>query len=417
MRTAIFAVSTSNQAATFVPVASALAGRGWHCIGLSLEEYFGLPIRWPPTHCLNVTYVPNTSSARKQLWQCEPEEWVFLGRKFWSTLKEVFEELRPSVVVQGNDRGFLERMVTKRARLVGAKTVLVQDGALTGKSLEATNQSIPSRAGRMFWEFLASLAPERWGAEPFLRSPTPPYGSGELDAVAVSDVHSAHLLRARGVDERRICLTGQPRFDRLWHLRAEAVPLGRALAEKYGERVPLVLATQPMVDWGEVQREDYERYLSSILEASRLYHDRIILLIRPHPSEQPAFYVDIASSLAPDSAVVVTDWDTQTLTAASGGLITAYSTCALEAIILDKPLLLVNPFPVEQGLPYHAEGAALEIKDLSLVPEAIRTVFLERSGWDQVQSRRLAFLERYVGPIDGQAAQRVASLIERVASA
>lgn len=415
-RTIILAVSTSNQAATLAPVATHLAARGWCLVGLSLEMYFGLPVRWPSSEYLHTVILENPTPCDKKLWDCTPSQLEMLGCSFWFESRKILQALKPSLVVLGNDRGFLERMLIKRARMAGARTVLVQDGVLTGNSLQTPHPSPLSRTKHMIWKIFASVSPERWGPAPFLKSPTPCYGIGDLDALAVSDHHTANLLLQRGIRKERIFVTGQPRFDRLWRIREEAALHQRALAEKYQGRVPVVLATQPMAEWGEVDHDDYRRYLYSILEASCVYRDRMILLIRPHPSEDPASYTRLASAVAPDSSAVVTDWDTQTLTAASAGLITAYSTCALEAIILDRPLLLVNPFRVEQGLPYHAEGVALEIQDLALVQDAIRSVFLERLHWEQIRLRRKTFLDKFVGPLDGCSSERVARLIERVAS-
>jgi len=405
-----------NQAAIFSPVAGCLEQRGWSCTGLSLAQYYRSNVIWPGSSPTEKVELVNPAPSSSPPWNATPRELELLGRHCWNEAKELLETLKPTVLVFGNDRGFLERILARRARILGARIVLVQDGSLTSKGLQTVGMGFLGRARLAFRQAAAQVCPERFGLSPIINAPTPPYGTGDNDAIAVTDLYSAKLLLERGVPPKKLHLTGQPRFDRFCHLHETSRQLADILARRYPKRIRVVFATQPMAKWGEVAVEDYSRYLTAVLSAATQMQERLVLLIRPHPAEDDSEYRRIAAAVAPQASEVVTDWDTQTLLAASDGLITAYSTCATEAIILDRPLLLINPFPVQQGLPYHESGVAQEIHDLAFAAAAIRETFIDGSGRHRLRRARTRFLAEFVGPVDGRAALRVADLIEMTAA-
>jgi 3-deoxy-D-manno-octulosonic-acid transferase len=88
------------------------------------------------------------------------------------------------------------------------------------------------------------------------------------------------------------------------------------------------------------------------------------------------------------------------------------STTALEAMILDKPVIIVdfikNPFPT----PYTESGAAIGVyKEEDLAP-TIEKVLHNQKVQKELKNNRKQFVYEHAYKIDGQASKRVVDLIK-----
>jgi len=201
--------STDVHAAMFAPVARELRGLGWQGTLVSLDPY----------------YAQGATPAARKLWPDVRELLAppgvgtppFYGRpvaRIWrdvrsarGPVRRLLSELNPRVVVVGNDRGLIEKLVLDEARARGARTVLVQDGHLGARStpeLELRRRIWRRSRGLLSW-FVRRLGGMTFAATP--------YGTWGCDRVCATGEEGADVLRARGVPANRIVVTGQPRYD------------------------------------------------------------------------------------------------------------------------------------------------------------------------------------------------------------
>jgi CDP-glycerol glycerophosphotransferase (TagB/SpsB family) len=93
---------------------------------------------------------------------------------------------------------------------------------------------------------------------------------------------------------------------------------------------------------------------------------------------------------------------------------TVHSTVALEAMLLNKPVITINLTGTPDYMPYAESGAALGVyREEDLVP-AIRKALRDPQVIEEMAQSREKFISEYAYKPDGQAAKRIAELITRL---
>lgn len=411
-KSALFVVSTANQIGSLAPVARELQNAGWKTDILSLQNYIGLKLKFPE----DIFHQPILLEAETPLddvqWKADHQKLEALGRECFASASKLMTIRQWTVVVVGNDRGFIERIVLHHARRSGAKTVLVQDGILSSQSFVEEKPGVLGQLRQMLRLFAGRLFPSKYGYLPFVKGWMPAYGADGCDLICCAENGAADSIRYLGVPPYRVHVTGQPRYD-VFALPANdaATAIQTEISMRFPKQTPLLFASQPMVDWGEVDADVYYGMLHKLFIAFDKRADQFAVIVRPHPAENADVYEALLLQSGISNGMVYRGGAIQDLIRATAGLITAYSTCALEAVMLDRPLLLVNPFGVEQGLPYAIDGVAVEVNTLDNLVSALDAAFCE-PGVSSQATMRPAFLQKYTGPIDGKSACRVAEFIE-----
>jgi len=274
--------------------------------------------------------------------------------------QRILDETRPSLVVVGNDRWWVGQSFVQRARVMGIPSLCVQDG------LAADN-------AHWWW-----ITTDHWAA------------CG--DAIP-------RQMQAHGVPAERFHVTGQPRYDALCALRRNAD--ATALRTKYdlpqGARCVL-LATQPHQSPAFVQR---------IADAVLATPD-VELLLRQHPAEEEQKYVAMARELGERCHLLGSSGNIFELIAASDALVTEFSTVALEAVILGKPVVTANFGDVPTIVSFAELGIAVPARDERELTRAVTRVLA--TGAVEPKAERAVI--DLIGPLDGQSSARVARLIE-----
>jgi tetratricopeptide (TPR) repeat protein len=239
------------------------------------------------------------------------------------------------------------------------------------------------------------------------------HGAVLTDLVAVGGIAQRAWFVGRGVDPRRVVVTGNPAWDRLCRMtRAPGASLGLAPG-------PVVTLGASWIGPQDAYRRGvvahHERCLRAALEAVRLLRDHlpaVRLVLKLHPSgaasdEESLRRMAAAAEVGVD--LVVRDRAPQVL-AASDVLVTLPSTLAAEALLLGTPVVSPEFFydgDAVLAVPATAEGIATAI---------LRVL----AGWGQSRdfaARRRDFLLRHNGPSDGRAAERVAHAVEALIAA
>ena len=227
------------------------------------------------------------------------------------------------------------------------------------------------------------------------------YGKGGCTRIAAFGPSTVDLMRSQGIDPSSIVVTGPPRYDRYFRIRAHG-ELGK-------ERTGVILCIGTLLEarqWGSAA--DDRRWLAAVHALARERGEQVI--IRPHPTEDAATYQRILAELGPSRITVEKEGDLAVRLRESDAVVMLFpSSVLVEAMIFDKPVVYLD-----LGLPQLKNDLVSpetchivrELGDLSRVLEAALAGAPERSAAVG------EFLIRHLGFVDGRNSERAASLIE-----
>ena len=280
----------------------------------------------------------------------------------------LLRELRPQLVVVGNDRWWLGQSFVREAQRLGIPTLALQDG-------------IEGAHPNWFW--------------------------AAADVIGTSGEIYPEYLLAHGVDAGRIHTVGQPRYDSFLKRNKgeDSVGARRSTRKQLGlesDAFYVLFAAQPTQD---------RAYAQQVMEAV-LAVPGVRLIVRPHPSSDVAPYAQLVSMLGDHRATLQTSGGTQDVLNACDVVVLQHSTVALEAVILDRFVISANFSGVPDVTPYVELGISLPATtSAELTATIAQLVALPASERAASKAQAKRALERLLGPQDGQAGQRAANLI------
>ena len=141
-------------------------------------------------------------------------------------------------------------------------------------------------------------------------------------------------------------------------------------------------------------------------------NSKTALVIRPHPSLGRQFYEEQLTGVATEVASVVTDTTVHEALIAADVVITDFSTVGADAVLVKRPLLVINttggPFPSNN---YADLGVAVEARKLEDVVPHLQRLLDAGNDWPGAAAKIKAFTHAYNWGGDGLASLR---LIERL---
>ena len=131
------------------------------------------------------------------------------------------------------------------------------------------------------------------------------------------------------------------------------------------------------------------------------------LIVRPHPSLGGKAYIGYLSAYGDDRVVVSDAGSIIDAITAADVVITDYSTSGAHAILMDRPVMVINtsgaPFPAND---YAALGVAAVATSVADVGSTLARLLAEGWYWPNARSARAAFKDAYNWGGDGQAGDR-----------
>jgi UDP-N-acetylglucosamine 2-epimerase len=281
---------------------------------------------------------------------------------------------KPDVLVLYAESSGLGRAAVAAARARGIRTVAVQHGIMYPQyyshehapdELEGDPVPIPSRTA-VFGELARKLLIER-GSYP----------------------------------EDRIVVTGSPKFDALVKGASGYDPAftRRALGVPEGARF-LVLATR----WSAVSPvfEELVRAVESL--------PGVLLLVKPHQAESPTPYREVALRLSAErTRIVPAEKDLLELLFASDGLITVDSFASSEALVLGRPVLVLN-LPGNLG-PLVDRGVALGVRRGESIAKALEALLFDAETARALETKRKEYIRDFAFGADGRSTERIVECI------
>lgn len=197
--------------------------------------------------------------------------------------------------------------------------------------------------------------------------------------------------------------TGCPRYDFLAMGGAKYLPEPRL---PKGRHVVLFASQSFFQDNAKRSMWDREAILRMVLSASR-GPDRM-LCIKWHPSEFPSPFPEQGGGLIVQFHME----NTMSLVRASSVVLTLFSTVALEAMYLNKPVIFLGSRDSRTPFDPPAAGAGLRVLEAGELREVLDHLLSDAAFREDVLEGQQKYLEKDYTALDGLASERVATLIE-----
>lgn len=226
----------------------------------------------------------------------------------------------------------------------------------------------------------------------------------EGDCFAAWGSYSRAWLTPYFLDPGKLRLTGGMNFDRLSTLQPDRQQLAREL------RIPAdgkwVLFTTQTTGAGGLPTE--KEIQEGVVEAALALkgHPDWQMIYQVHPSQTVEAIAGIVNPLGVPNARVMKYRDTEMLIAACDGMITFFSTTAIDAIVLRKPLLLINLEEDQGFFPFVKKQAALGAYRPEEIQRQVQTLL--QPGLELPGQEAMASEMNYMN--DGKALERVQAL-------
>lgn len=240
-----------------------------------------------------------------------------------------------------------------------------------------------------------------------------PYDWGPHDAtVATAECFVGPISSGLGIPEDRVWVTGLPRNDALFDPAAR-----RRVASSLGlppeARVIAYLPTWRPASHAYSQENTWRAMAAHPRLAETLSRHGAYLAVKPHPIDRPA-----ASGTGPSGRFLSApqNMDPQELLAASAALVTDYSSCYIDYLLLDRPIVFHCPdleeYRRDPGfyLAYEEAAPGPKTSTLDELAGALESALSDSRKHDEVRRAARARFHRY---LDDGACRRV---VERVRS-
>lgn len=287
--------------------------------------------------------------------------------------RHILDTHRPSVIISADDADPRCRIYSLLAREYGIPSLLVQQGL--------TSREYPE------WAFFSH------------------------NIIAAMGETSRSAMIAQGIPEERIIVTGHPGFDRLLSQEPDAcLPLRDKLGIKNGQKMVL-FTSQPYYVGVFNTPEIRGVMIKAIVEAVNSLED-IILVVKPHPTDNTR---ELRKLVGKSPKVVIADKTANILHLIKSCdiLITFFSTSAMEALYVNKPVINVV-FPGSYDFYMYIEsGATWVARSQSEIVLQLRKLAGE-NVYDEIAKReksRQKFIRVWAHLPDGHATDRVVSHI------
>jgi hypothetical protein len=378
-----------HHAEMMAPVMAELVARGVPCRAVSMAELRGfvtsplpvsgvdlrraVPARIRKSPSMGASFGTGDSPARSARRAAQLAMWAgwLAPRLAWLTRDS-------AAMVVPNDAAFPYRELVGLSRLTGRPFVLMQEG---------------------------------------IRFPLPgvreedAYGRAGAAVICAWGEASAEYFRAQGAPADTVQVTGNPRFDGFdaaaW--QAEGDELARSLGL---DRPPLLYLSNPIDDQGYCTTAEkldlFRRFADEV--ADTLAAGGRQLLVKLHPREDvAAFRRAAAESRAAARTRVLDDHPLFAVLACSGAAVVLASTVGLEALLLGRPLGVLEVPGAGFVFDYVESGAARGLRPGQLAAAVAEMLEQDRPA----NGAREPYLERHLAH-RGSSARRIASLIEGV---
>ncbi|MGD0644433.1 MAG: glycosyltransferase [Candidatus Bathyarchaeia archaeon] len=310
---------------------------------------------------------------------------IIFGRiiRYTKMAEKLIENEKPDLIVIVNEYGIWEKSLIVAAKIKGIPTLAIQHGIIH-----------PYHPG-----YLHSI--KEFSGKRLLRNISLP------DKIAVYGEYTKNLLiNVCNYPADTIVITGQPRYDIL--SKSEKLFSKKNFMTKYGldesKKVALLITQEASMSFD---------FLIAVVRALKNFPE-VQTVIKPHPCDiHFGWHYKILEKEG--YCAIVLDPKAYTFESlyASDVVLTVNSTTAIEAMILDKPVVIVNLTGQPDAMPYVKSGAAIGVNREQDVHNAIFRALYDNQSQEELANGRLTFVRMHVHQI-GQGTENIVKLINQM---
>lgn len=397
MKKILFVVDTINDAKTFEPVIEELKRRdGYGCLIIADE------------------------SLDFDIFQKMDTPYKFLENYKTKNAKNILEIEKPNLIVVGNDSSFLAMLFTLSGKSTGIPSLFIPHGIIGTKTRQKSEKIKAIKKFlnyqnlvRYIMMFICSGLIVEFTKNLIYKLITGYYGGhSNCTKICVFGNAMKKTLVDQGINPNKIVITGQPRFDILLDYKNKNMKKKIYSFLNLSPQTKLILLiTQPFVEDKIWTEKDRERFVSIILDSIKNL-SQCQLVLKIHPRENIKSYHNILKKVGAESVPIIKDQiPLYELLNACNLMMTVSSTTALEAMILDKPVITVNFSGNSDLLPYAKFGAAIGVYKKEELVSAIKDALYNEKVYKKLTKARKKFIYEHTYLLDGKSSERIAKLI------
>jgi UDP-N-acetylglucosamine 2-epimerase len=243
----------------------------------------------------------------------------------------------------------------------------------------------------------------------FTTSTHPGYETIIASKAALPGSYDKNIYIQLGTQPDKLVITGQSKYDLI---PKKIKKFNRKkLYNELGldsEKGIFVLTTQPF------PHEENQKLLYAVLNAMKKYPDKQ-LVIKMHPREvNKSFYQKIVNEMHVENVTITKNIDIIELLIGCEIMMTRSSNTALEAIILNKPVIIINLLNEPDFLSLVKKNAAVEVCKSEDLPIMIKEVLSNKKFRNKLNLHGKMLINHYFYKIDGRSSERIVNLIKRM---
>lgn len=222
---------------------------------------------------------------------------------------------------------------------------------------------------------------------------------------AIGKSSERHFIRFK-IPQNRIIITGRPEFDRLIHTKRKVRIKSINRSKEIKRNV--LFTSQPFVTGAFKNEESRRKIIQYVYSLSSKEYP---IMIKPHPGESLSFHYQMVSNY-PDAVLINKDVNTNDLISVCDIFITCSSTTALQAMVADKPVIIINYEGCSEHSPFSHTKAAICIKSLNKLSDTIKALDEKGNRLKKIMKiEREKFVFEHTYKPDGKASERVKNLV------
>ena len=303
--------------------------------------------------------------------------------------KRMIEEEKPDLILILNEYGRFERALVIAGRLKSVPVLAVQHGVIH-----------PTHEGYIHTH--DEISPNGSVKSPYCPIP---------DITAVYGAYHKDLLtKVSSYPEDSVVVTGQPRYDILYYV--DDIYNRERFLERYKINLDhkiILWATQCHGLSDEENIKNFETLFETIQNLRGA-----VLIIKQHPGEGKRYTKMIRKYLKKykiNAILMPKDSDTYEQLFICDLMITKNSTSAMEAMALNKSVIVLNLSGKPDAVDYVEQGVALGVYRENDLKLAIKNLLKDDT---ELAKNRERYIKKYLYSIDGTATERVVKLIGKM---
>ncbi len=237
----------------------------------------------------------------------------------------------------------------------------------------------------------------------YIKNPYSPYCPIPDKIAVYGDYFKDILIKKSAFKPDSIVPIGQPRYDRFFYIRDkydwdnEKKKLGVESNEKV-----VLWTTQTFA----IPIEENRQNINAVYNAIKSL-ENVKLIIKLHPNEdQNAPLYKENKTIKP--IIIGKDGDTYKLIYICDLMITKTSTTGIEAILINKPLIILNLSGKPDTVNFVSEGVAIGVYNPDDLAKSIKMLLEDP---DYLHKNREKFIRKYLYRADGKATERLVSIL------